>query len=106
MVTKELVGIQIKIQIAGSVAKFAIRKKCSNGFTYDVSMYSGVPQWFVKMPVSLHCSFQSETASSYNKASASFFYRNIKLNKMKLHSQKEFTLKSTVKISLSSPITY
>lgn len=84
--TKELVGIQIKIQTAGSVAKIAIRRKCSNGFTYYVSMYSGVPQWSVKMPVSLCCSFQSETASSYNTASSSFFYRNIKLNKMKVHS--------------------
>lgn len=35
---KELAGIQIKNQIAGSVAKFAIRRKCSKNFMYDASM--------------------------------------------------------------------
>lgn len=38
--TKELVGIQIKIQIAGSVGKFAVRTICNNSFTNVVSMYS------------------------------------------------------------------
>lgn len=42
MVTEELVGVQSKIQIAGSVAKFATRRKCNNSFTYDISMYSEV----------------------------------------------------------------
>lgn len=66
-VTEELVDIQIKIQIAGSVAKFANRRKYNNGFTDDVSMYSGVPQRSVKMPVSICCSFQRETAKFHIK---------------------------------------